>query len=189
MSRFARKFIGSMMISAIILISILDVFIQFTFDAVRIDTEKSQLWKMIVVVFLSAAVFVFMALFLGRLFTRYFKGREYELSRGSEFGFFRNYVLFAAAVIAADMMYLYKQCKPFFEKEYLDAQMRIKINGFVDEVESAQLTELAKSYEAILDIIFYSVIAACIVEVIILLFSARFLVKSYQSQGSIMLTK
>ena len=107
----------------------------------------------------------------------------------AEFGFFRNYVLFAAAVIAADMMYLYKQCKPFFEKEYLDAQMRIKINDFVDEVESAQLAELAKSYEAILDIIFYSVIDACIVEVIILLFSARFLVKSYQSQGSIMLTK
>ena len=189
MSRFGRKFIGSMLISAVILIPIIDVFIQFTYDSVRIDTEKSQLWKMITVVFISSVVLVFTVLFLGRLFIRYFKGREYELSSGSEFAFFRNFVLVSASMIIADLVFLYKQSKPFFEKAYLDAQMRIKIKDFTEKIESARLNDLRISYESTLDIIFYALIASCVIATIILLYSARMLVKTYHSQGSIMLTK
>jgi hypothetical protein len=189
MSGFGRKFSGAMLISGAAEIVILDIFIQFTYEHFKIDTEKTARSSILTVIFAAAAIYPLAAVLLGRLFTRYFKAREYTLTVSRDISFFRNFIIIAAAVICADFIFLYERSKPFFDKAHVDAQMRIKILDLAPDNEAHRLFLLEQSYEELLDTVFYSVIAACVIQALILLLSARVLVKAYREQGSILLYK
>lgn len=189
MSRFGRKFSGALLISGGITVIVFDIFIQFTYEHFKIDTEKNCLLGIIAVISAAALAFPLAALFYGRFFAKYFKAREYTLRVSRDIPFFRNFTIIAAAVICADFIFLYNRSVPFFESAYLDARMRIKILDLSPDNEATRLLLLKNSYNDILDFVFYAVIGACIAETVILIISARRLVMAYRAQGSILLFK
>lgn len=187
MSSFEKRFIIGVTFFDLIIGVIMNTLIQMTFEYITIDTELSAMPKIIFIMFTAGIAYPLFAIGTANYFTRYLKGREYYMSNSRIFPFYRNYVLAASAIIAADLIFLYLKSRPFFAYALNDAVVRIKIMELSSELEDKRIVEINNIYDKCLSVTTVLLVAVCLLQAAILLISAKKLVNTYNNQDSVML--
>ena len=176
MPKFKKYFITFMIVSTALVLVTLDTAVLMSYEYIPVNDEGFEAVKIIAFAVIIAIVFPAAALLFARTAVLYLRKRGYSLESSGELTLFRDLVLAEAGAIVINSVYLYSRSGNFFESAY--AQQRAKLNALKNTKE-ALANSLKHSYESCLSYTKAAVIAGCVLQVIIMLWSARVLVKAY----------
>lgn len=179
MPKFKKYFITFMIVSTALVLVTLDTAVLMSYEYIPVNDEGFEAVKIIAFAVIIAIVFPAAALLFARTAVLYLRKRGYSLESSGELTLFRDFVLAEAGAIVINSVYLYSRSGNFFESAY--AQQRAKLNALKNTKEALanSLETLKHSYESCLSYTKAAVIAGCVLQVIIMLWSARVLVKAY----------